>query len=89
MRWLIGANLRLTPTKIMRTITISKTYTLTHRLDETYYFTKDKRCFNVKRNTEVKRSIHNGSTGLCINRKFTPLSRLELIPIEQEVLCPF
>ena len=49
-----------------------------------YQFTKDGRCFNVKRQKEVKRTVNGRSVGYCINGKFHTLSflrtQLELIP---------
>lgn len=73
----------------METITVSYTYTLTHQLDDTYYFTKDKRCFNVKRGIEVKKILNNSCVGFCINRKFIALSKMNLIPINKNIECPF
>ena len=73
------------------TITISNTYDLVWNLKDTdYYFTKDGRCFNVKRCIEVKRILVGSTSGFSINGKFKSLKQIRpnLIKV-QEIECPF
>ncbi len=73
-------------------ITISKSYDLVWQISdaENYKFSKDGKCFNVKRNKELKRVLVGGSVGYCINGKFQSLTQLrtKLIRI-QETFLPF
>lgn len=73
-------------------ITISNTYSLVWQISdaENYKFTKDGKCFNAKRNKELKRVIVGGSIGYCINGKFQSLTKLrsKLIKIKESD-CPF
>ena len=71
------------------TITISTTYTLTKRLDDTYYFDDKMNCFNVKKGIKLKQILNNNCVGYCINRKFIALNSMELIDVEEDVTCPF
>lgn len=73
------------------TITISTTYTLVFNLKDTdYYFTKDGKCFNIKRNKEVKRILVSSTPGFSINGKFESLTKLrsKLIKVTNNE-CPF
>ena len=70
-------------------ITISNSYDLVWQFkpSNNYKFTKDGRCFNTKRNKELKRTLVGGSVGYCLNGKFKSLTRLreelELIPVDE------
>jgi hypothetical protein len=73
------------------TIIISNTYDLVWHLKDTdYYFTKDGRCFNVKRGIEVKRILVGSTPGFSINGKFESLNKIrpKLIKVTK-IECPF
>lgn len=72
--------------------TISITYNLKWELDfaEEYKFDKAGRCFNTKRQREIKRTVNCRSVGYCIKGKFYTLSflRNRLVKIKN-IKLPF
>jgi hypothetical protein len=72
--------------------TISVNYTLVWKLSfaDNYRWTKDGKCFNVLRGTELKQCYNSGSIGYNIRGKFHSLKSLRknLIKIEN-INIPF
>jgi len=59
-------------------ITISESYDLVWQFkpSNNYKFTKDGRCFNTRRNKELKRTLVGGSVGFCLNGGFKSLTKI-------------
>lgn len=70
---------------------ISVKYTLVWQLTfaNEYKFTKCGKCFNTKRNTQLKQCYNSGSIGYNIRGKFCSLkhlrSKLEKIPTKEKL----
>ncbi len=83
---------KATYNKFDNTIVISINHELLWEIsgNENYKFSKDGKCFNSKRNKELKRVLVGGSIGYCINGKFQSLTQLrsKLIKIKESD-CPF
>ena len=66
--------------------TISVNYDLKWQLNfaEEYKFTKNGKCFNTKRNKQIKKVVNCRSIGYCIRGKFYTLTflrnHIQLIP---------
>lgn len=73
--------------------TISITYTLVWQVKfaPEYQWTKCGKCFNVKRQTQLKQVMQGGSIGYNIRSKFYSLTKLRknLEEIPKEEYCPF
>jgi len=73
------------------TISITTTYNLVWRyLESDYYFTKCGKCFNVKRNKELRCVLNGYSKGYTLNGKFEALQQIskKLIKVLDNK-CPF
>jgi hypothetical protein len=75
----------------MNTISITYDYVWCINYAPNYVFTKCGKCFNLKRNKELKKKLKRYTQGYNIDGKFISLAKLRpfLVKIETENDCPF